>query len=117
MSRSDFTVFTFGEELNETIHVLLRAGTFAGGIEFPRPTLNHGLGHPALGSDFLVDEEGGITIAVRLPDLSGEPGTFTLGDRSFNLSEGRVFLLTSDWQADQLPSQTLDEGFRHLQED
>ncbi|WP_068136348.1 hypothetical protein [Roseimaritima ulvae] len=116
MSRSDFTVFTLGEELNETIHVLLRAGTFVGDIEFPPPTLNTGLGHPALDSDFLVDDEGGVAIAVRLPDLSGKTGTMILGDRSFNLSAGRVFLLTSDWQADQLPAQTLDEGFRHLNE-
>lgn len=117
MLRSDFTVFTLGEELNETIHVLLRAGTFTGDVEFPPPGLNHGLGHPALSSDFLVDEEGGVTIAVRLPDLSGEPGTFVLGDRTFDLSAGRCFILTSDWQARQIPAQTLDDAFQSLETD
>jgi hypothetical protein len=116
MPRSGFTVFTLGEELNETVHVLLPAGTFAGSVELPFPTLNNGLGHPALDSEFLVEDEGGVTIAVRLPDLSGEPGTFILGDRSFKLSEGRCFVLRSDWQADQLPAHTIDDAFEYLEE-
>ena len=115
VSRSDFAVFTLGEELNETAHVLLRQGTFKGDVEFPTPTLNDGLGHPALDGDFLVDEEGGVTIAVRLPDLSGKPGTFLLGDQCFELSSGRCFILRSDWQGDQIPAQTLDDAFRYLE--
>ncbi|WP_442511781.1 hypothetical protein SH528x_003524 [Novipirellula sp. SH528] len=115
MLRSDFTVYTLGEELNETVHVLLRNGTFSGDVDFPSPTLNDGLGHPALDSDFFVDDEGGVTISVRLPDMSGKPGTFVLGDRSFELFAGRCFILTPDWQGDQIPAQTLDDAFQYLE--
>ncbi|KAA1256839.1 hypothetical protein LF1_57970 [Rubripirellula obstinata] len=114
MADPDITVFTIGTQLDETIHILLRSGTFTGDVDLPDLRFNTGLGHPALDGDICVDENGGMMIAVRLPDLDGKPGTFVLGDRTFNLVAGRCFLLTKDYQAIQLPHDVLEDAYRHV---
>ncbi len=114
MTHSDFTVFTIGKQLDETIHILIRRGTFSGDVHFPSLRLNNGLGHLALDGDICVDENDGTMIAVRLPDLAGTPGTFVLGEDTFDLAAGRCFILADDYQATQIPHDSLDDAFRYL---
>lgn len=114
MTNSAIQCFTIGAEMNVELYIFVKPGTFSGGVEDWGASLNNGLGHEALDGDFCVDENDGTMISYRLPDLSGTPGTFVLGDDTFNLNNGKCFVLTSEYEAQQLPFDDRGDALAHL---
>ena len=114
MNPSDVQCFQIGSELDLEIFVFAKTGTYSGNVENLGAAINNGLGHEALDGDFCVNDNDGTMISYRLPDLSGTPGTFLLGDGSFKLENGMCFVLTADYEAEQLPFTTKAEALAYL---
>ncbi|WP_145264145.1 hypothetical protein [Calycomorphotria hydatis] len=107
-------ILTVGIEIGEPIHIIVLEDTFSGKIENLGSTLNTGLGHQAVDGDLLVDENDGTLITYRVPDLSGTPKTAIVGEKSFDLSKGRCFVLGEDYQATQMESSDPEEAISLL---
>lgn len=114
MNISDIQCFKLGAEMNLELFIFVLPGTYTGAVEDCGASLNNGLGHDALDGDFCVDENDGTVISYRVPDLSGTPGSFLLGENTFKLENGMCFVLTSEYEAEQLPYTTKDDALAHL---
>ena len=114
MDTSAYKIFKVGRELGFEIVILVRKGTYRGDIDHSGSTLDCELGHQALNGDFCVEDNDGTLIPYRIPDLDGTPNTFVLGDNTFDLANGHCFILTADYQAEQLLARSEDEAFRLL---
>ena len=114
MANSAFKIFKVGKELGYELIIFVHKDTYRGDIEHNGAQLDVGLGHQALDGDFRVEDNDGTLIAYRLPDLDGTPNTFVLGDNTFDLAKGHCFVLTPDYQAEQLPVRSEREALRIL---
>ena len=114
MNASDIQCFNLGAELNLELFIFVLPATYTGDVEDCGASLNNGLGHEALDGDFCVDENDGTMISYRVPDLSGTPGSFLLGENTFKLENGTCFVLTSNYEAKQLPFKTKGDALAHL---
>lgn len=114
MTEQSIQCFQVGSELRVEVFVFVKPGTFSGAVENEGASVNHGLGHEALDGDFQVEDNDGTMIAYRIPDMAGTPGTFVLGESTFKLEDGNCFVLTPDYEAEQLPCHTKEEALFHL---
>ncbi|HEV3437609.1 MAG TPA: hypothetical protein VG122_09620 [Gemmata sp.] len=114
MDISDFKIFCIGKELGYELLVFVHKDTYDGDIEDSGAHLNNELGHQALDGDFCVEDNDGTLISYRIPDLAGTANTFVLGDNTFDLARGHCFVLTPDYQAEQLPVKSKDEALKIL---
>jgi len=114
MDKSDFKIFYIGKELGYELLIFVHKDTFDGDVEDSGAQLDDGLGHQALDGDFSVEDNDGTLISYRIPDLAGTANTFVLGDNTFDLARGLCFLLTRDYQAEQLPVKSKGEALKIL---
>lgn len=114
MTERTIQSFKIGSELGVEVYVFVKPGTFSGAVENAGASINHGLGHEALDGDFNVEDNDGTMIAYRIPDMAGTPGTVVLGERTFKIEDGNCFVLTSDYEADQIPCHSKEEALAHL---
>ena len=108
-------VFRVGGKIGTPICIIALPGTFEGNIEDEGSSLNDGAGHHAEDGDLCIEDNDGTLIAYRIPDLSGAPGTAIVGEQSFNLSNGRCFVLTSDYEAIQVPYDDPADAIAHYE--
>ncbi|TWT80615.1 hypothetical protein CA13_20600 [Planctomycetes bacterium CA13] len=114
MTTSPIQCFQIGSEMSVEIFVFVVLGTYSGTVENSGASINHGLGHKALDGDLCVEDNDGTMISYRIPDMSGTLGTFVLGEKSFRLDDGKCFVLTPDYEAEQLPFHTREEALAYL---
>jgi hypothetical protein len=114
MEISALKIFKVGKELGYELVIFVPKDTYRGDTQHCGAQLNDELGHQALDGDFRVEDNDGTMITYRIPDLDGTPNTFVLGDNTFDLAKGLCFVLTSDYQAEQLPVRSEGEALRLL---
>lgn len=101
-------IFRVGDKIGTPIHIIALQGTFDGDIEDEGSSVNNGAGHNAEDGDLRIEDNEGTMIAYRIPDLSGEPGTAIVGEQSFDLSNGKCFVLAADYAVVQIPDDDPD---------
>ncbi len=106
--------FQIGSEVGVEIFVFVKPKTYSGGVENAGASVNHGLGHEALDGDFCVEDNDGTMVSYRIPDMAETPGTFVLGDNTFKLENGTCFVLTPDYEAEQLPFHSKEDALAYL---
>jgi hypothetical protein len=114
MDNSVFKIFKIGKELGYELVIFVHEDTYRGHIENSGAQIDNELGHQSLNGDFWVEDNDGTLIPYRIPDLDGTPNTFVLGDKTFDLAKGHYFVLTPDYQAEQLPVRSEAEALRLL---
>ena len=107
---NELRIFSVGEKIGEPIYIIALAGTYDSEISDEGSSLGDGAGHQAEDGDLIVDENDGTLISYRVPDLSGASNTAIVGENSFDLSQGRCFILTNDYSAIQIASSNPDDA-------